>query len=198
MFILINILSCGQTSAKFDIGRLNGNLYSNSYFAFKLPVDSIWYIMNRERLDQLINARKALIRENANKDVKISKGSDILLSLTLDTVENMPQILLSSVDLTQLKNITSEKSYLDDYYKKTLDMYKNLDINFSTSEVTTEKINARSFFTNPITIKRNNFIAYQRRFCLKIHSRLLCIMTNYKTSEQLAQSNALLNQIKWD
>jgi hypothetical protein len=129
---------------------------------------------------------------------KIPKGADILLSMTIDTVENMPQILISSLDLTQFPKISSEKSYLDDYYKKTVDTYKSFDINISTSEIAMEKINSKTFFTNLITIKAENFVAYQKRYCLKIKGQLLSIMINYKSAEQLAQSNTLLNKISWD
>jgi len=146
----------------------------------------------------MMAARQELIHENTNRDIGIPKGASILLSMTIDTIENMPQILISSLDLSQFPKISSEKSYLEDYYKKTADLYKNFNINFSTSDITIEKLNSKSFFTNLITIKNENFIAYQKRYSLKIKDQLLNIMVNYKSPEQLAQSNSLLNKIKWD
>jgi len=192
------MFSCGQTSTKLDIGKLDGNLYSNSYFALSLQIDTFWIIMNRQQLNQMMAARQELIHENTNRDIGIPKGASILLSMTIDTIENMPQILISSLDLSQFPKISSEKSYLEDYYKKTADLYKNFNINFSTSDITIEKLNSKSFFTNLITIKNENFIAYQKRYSLKIKDQLLNIMVNYKSPEQLAQSNSLLNKIKWD
>jgi hypothetical protein len=196
IIILAALFSCRQSNSQFEIGKIDSNLYSNDYFAFKLQIDTIWHIMNRDELEQEIAQRQALVREKANKDVNISKAAQILLSMTIDTVQNMPQVLFNSLDLTQA-TIKSEKSFLEGDSRKMVERYEGFNVNISTSEITKEKIGTVDFFSNLITIKADNFVAYQKRYCLKVKDYLFCIMANYQSTEQLEKINKLFAGVKW-
>jgi hypothetical protein len=95
----------------------------------------------------------------------------------------------------QIKN---EEDYLEDYFKQVTKMYENYDAQITTSEIGKETIGKNTFFTTLITIKAENFLAYQKRYSVKIKDRLLNIMTNYNSDIYSKECLNLLNNIKWE
>src|SRR5260221_6033197 len=131
-------ISCNSQSTKtnnsFEKGTLQGNTFSNNYFGFRLRIDTPWHILNKTELNHLVKERTDMLNETTGKNLSISKGTDILLSLTIDTIENMPHVLISSLDMTMFPQIKNEKDYLDDYFKQVKKMYENYDVQITTSE----------------------------------------------------------------
>lgn len=197
-FISCNSQSPKSTSSRVEKGSLQGNTFSNDYFGFKLGIDSLWNILNKAELDQLIKERIDMLDETTGKTLTIAKGAEILLSLTIDTIENMPHVLISSLDMKLFPQIKNEKDYLDDYFKQVKKLYENYDVQITTSEIGQEAISNKTFFTTLITIKAENFLAFQKRYSIKIKDRLLNIMTNYNSDDYSKECLNLLNNIKWE
>lgn len=138
-----------------------------------------------------------MLDETTGKTPSIAKGVEILLSLTIDTIENMPHVLISSLDLNLFPKIKTEKDYLEDYFNQVKKMYENYDVQITTSEIGQETIGTKPFFTTIITIKAENFLAYQKRYSIKIKNELLNIMTNYNSDTYSKKCLNLINNIKW-
>lgn len=196
-FISCNSQSTKSTNSSFDKGTFQGNTFSNNYFGFKLEIDSLWHILNKAELNQLIKERTDMLDETTGKTPSIAKGVEILLSLTIDTIENMPHVLISSLDLNLFPKIKTEKDYLEDYFNQVKKMYENYDVQITTSEIGQETIGTKPFFTTIITIKAENFLAYQKRYSIKIKNELLNIMTNYNSDTYSKKCLNLINNIKW-
>ena len=147
-----------STNSSFEKGTLRGNGFSNDYFGFKLEIDSFWHILNKAELSHLIKERTDILNGGTGNSISITKGVDILLSLTIDTVETMPHILISSLDMTLFPQIKNERDYLNDYIKQVKKMYENYDVQITTSEIGQETIGKKTFFTTLITIKAENFL----------------------------------------
>jgi hypothetical protein len=106
LFLLVStvVLSCNSQSQtvksdELQLASLDSNDFTSEYFKFHLQIDSSWYILNKEQLNELFRERKKIVKELSNKSSYLSKGIDILLSLTTDTVDNMPHVFISSLDL---------------------------------------------------------------------------------------------------
>ena len=186
-----------KTTSSFGKGTLEGNTFSNDYFGFELEIDTPWHILNKAELDHLIQERADMLDETKGKNLTISKGVDILLSLAIDTIENMPHVLISSLDMTILPQIKNEKDYLNDYLMQVKKMYENYDVQITSSEIGQETIGNKIFFSTLITIKAENFLAYQKRYSIKIKDRLLNLMTNYNSDTYSKKCLNLLSNIKW-
>jgi hypothetical protein len=202
-FLLVLVLltlkfGYSQTNKVFSIGNLDSNTYSNKFFGITLKIDSSWKIMNRKELSQLMEDRQNALEETNGKKYEVQKGSNILLSLTGDTLENIPQVLLSSLDLFFLPTIKNETDYLVDYAKRVTETYKNYDLQMSVSEIGQKSINNKIFFTSIITIKAEGYITYQKRYSLKFGNTLLNIMANYNSSSTLKQCERLIANLRWD
>lgn len=139
-----------------------------------------------------------MLNENTDNPISITKGADILLSLTIDTVETMPHVLFSSLDLKLFPQIKNETDYLNDYFKQVTKMYESYDVQITASELGEEIIGKKKFITSLITIKAENFLAYQKRYSVKIKDRLLNIMANYNSDAYSKNCQTLLNNIKWE
>jgi hypothetical protein len=197
LFVSCNSQSSKTVNSSFENGRLQGKTFSNDYFEFRLLIDTPWHILNKAELAHLIKERTEMLNETTGNDLSISKGVDILLSLTIDTIETMPHVLFSSLDLTMFPQIKNEKDYLEDYFKQVTKMYENYDAEITTSEIGKETIAKKTFSTTLITIKAENFLAYQKRYSIKIKDRLLNIMTNYNSDIYSKECLNLFNSIKW-
>ncbi len=197
-FFLFYISGYSQSSKVFNTGTLDSNIYSNKYFGITLKIDSSWKIMNRRELSQLMEERQNAIEKTNSKKYSIQNGANILLSLTGDTLENIPQVLFSSLDLSFLPNIKSETDYLVDYAKQVREMYKNYDLQISVSEISKESLNNKTFFTSLITIKAAGFTTYQKRYSIKLNNSLLNIMANYNSLATLNQCETLVSNLRWD
>lgn len=202
-FLLVLVLltlkfGYSQTNKVFSIGNLDSNIYSNKFFGITLKIDSSWKIMNRKELSQLMEDRQNALEETNGKKYEVQKGSNILLSLTGDTLENIPQVLLSSLDLFFLPTIKNETEYLVDYAKRVRETYKNYDLQMSVSEIGQKSIHNKIFFTSLITIKAEGYITYQKRYSLKFGNTLLNIMANYNSPSTLKQCERLIANLRWD
>ena len=163
-----------------------------------MEIDTPWHILNKTELTHLFKERTDMLNETTDKNLSISKGADILLSLTIDTKETMPHVLLSSLEMAMFPQIKNEKDYLDDYSKQVKKIYENYDVQITSSEIGQETIGKKTFFTTLITIKAENFLAYQKRYSIKIKDRLLNLMTNYNSDVYSKECLNLLNNIKWE
>ncbi len=197
-FISCNSQSSKSTNDRFEIGSLKGNVYSNNYFRFRLVIDSPWHIINESELTHLIEKRTEMLNEANEEDFSIKKGHDVLLSMNIDTIENMPQVLFGSVDLKIYPQVKNEKEYLLGYFKQVKKLYKNYDLQITSSEIGQESIGKKTFYTLLVTIKSENFLAYQKNYSLKIKDRLLNLMINYNSEIYLKECQNLLNKIKWE
>jgi hypothetical protein len=199
----ILVLSCNSQSQnvksdELQLGRLDSNNFYSEYFKFHLEIDSSWYVLNREQLNELFRERKKMVKELSNKSSYVSNGIDILLSLTTDTVENMPHAFISSLDLATYPQIKTEQDYLNDYFRQVKETYKNAGVQISSSSIGQEKIDNKLFYTTLITIKADNFLAYQKRYSVRIKDKLLNLMTNYSSDNESNKCNSVLNSIKWN
>jgi predicted component of viral defense system (DUF524 family) len=100
--------------------------------------------------------------------------------------------------MTMFPQIKNEKDYLEDYFKQVKKMYENYDVQITSSEIERETISKKTFFTTLITIKAENFLAYQKRYSIKIKDRLLDLMTNYNSEVYSKECLNLLNNIRWE
>jgi hypothetical protein len=197
LFISCNFQSQTASSDNFIKGELKRNIFSNEYFGFQLSIDTVWYILNKKDLEELFHERNQILQRDANTGFPESKGTYILLSMTTDTVENIPHVLISSLDLATYPHIRNERDYLEDYFRQVNETYKNYNVQISNSQITQEKIGNKTFFSSLITIKGENFLAYQKRYSIRIKEKLLNLMTNYGTDSDLKKCTTLLEKTKW-
>lgn len=197
--ILLVSCSSKSESSKTDSekGKLEGSIYSNGYFGFKLKIDTPWHILNKEELSELMNDRVNDINETGGAAAPVTRAANILLSVTIDTVQTMPHFLISSLDLTLMTQIKNEKDYLEDYTRQVKQMYEGYDVQISNSDIAQETIRNKIFYTTLITIKADDFLAFQKRYATKIDNKLLNIMTNYNSDTYQQKCETLLNGIEW-
>ena len=65
LFALLTLTfsSCGQQTEKFDYGKLNGTLYSNSYFKISVKIPENWFFVDKD-------GRAQIIKENIDRLTK--------------------------------------------------------------------------------------------------------------------------------
>lgn len=163
-----------------------------------MKIDSPWHIRNKQEITRQVKERAEILNKEVDENTMASKGIDMLLSLTTDTIENMPQIMITSLDISIYPQIKNEINYLDDYFGQVKKMYENYDVQISKSETRREVISGKAFFTSLITIKAENFLAYQKRYSIKLKNKLLNLMTNYSSDSDSKRCLILLNNIKWE
>lgn len=196
---VIFLISCNSstTNIKFDTGKIESNFYSNDYLGIKLKIDPPWIILNKEQLERQMNERKEAIPE-ANRRSTVESGvTDLLLSLTIDTIQKMPQILFSSLNLKRDLKIKTETDFLNSLVRQVKQAY-NSYVQITNSDILEEEIGGKKYHTVLITIKADNFLAYQKEYCIIINSRMLNIMTNYNSEIYSKYCRDLLSNLEWN
>ena len=202
LIITIFFASCNSSTTRLKSdslkGRIEENVYLNDYFGFTLKVDSPWKTLNLTEINQLMNERIDVINETGQTVQPISKAVHILLSLTIDTIQTMPHFLISTLDLNMTSHIKNESDYLKDYTKHLKKMYDNYEFEITNSDIGQEKIGNKIFYTSLITIKTEDFLAYQKRYSTKEGDKLLNLMANYDSDFYEQKCLALVNNIRWE
>lgn len=193
---------CKSQNVKPPGGRvekstLHGNVYTNGYFGFSVEIDSFWHILNKAQLTQMMNERADILYGSTGNQVAVANGAEILLSLTIDTIETMPHVLFSSLDLKMFPQIKGEMDFLRNYISEIKKMYESYHVQITSSAINEEEIGGRKYFSVLVTIKAENFLAYQKRYSTKIKDRLFNIMANYNSNEYEKRCNNLLKKFIW-
>ncbi len=137
--LALGLASCGDKNQKvLDKGRLDGNIYYNSYFDFRMDVPEKWHIYGRQELEQ---ANREAVEAIPNKVMKEQMERVMALQsvqlLTMfqsepGTAEGfIPSIQVVAENLKWLPNVKTGEHYL----KQALEVfvasgapYKELDV----------------------------------------------------------------------
>lgn len=190
-----------KETGKFDTGNLDSNRYTNSFFGLAITISEPWVIVNKNDLVHTMNERIELL-QSENKIAKkpateFLAGISMLLSLTTDTVEKIPLILISSANLDSFPSLRNESDFLKGSIESIKNSYADYDLEFRFTEIKKEKINNKQFYSVETTIRNDSFLAFQKIYSLKRGNRLLNIMVNYNSKENHKQSEEVLSKIIW-
>ena len=186
-------LPCGD----FELGKLDNNKYSNSYFCMSIDIPNEWIVLNKKSILENMNLRAENINISKEDLKNTQSNTDILILLVIDSLNKNPMILLTSLNLKLATGIKNETDHLNNLKQTIQNTYQNYEVELEFSEIKKDKINGNEFYYLETKISNESFLSYQRVYSSKYGERLLNIMINYDNETNFEKSKGLLSSIIW-
>ncbi len=201
------ITSCKTNGApeNFDYGKVENNIYSNSFFNLKMTLPSDWLVQSKEQNDKLMKLGQEMIagdNENLKTAIKASEINTANL-LTLfknevgSTTEYNPSIVLVTENLRIAPNITSGKDYLVQA-KKTLKQTQIKYNNIDDDKIKKVTINNQELYVMSLSLDYMNLIIKQDYYSIIKNGFAINLIISYVTEEQKQELKNILNTLKFN
>ena len=165
----------------FDLGKVENNVYTNTFFNMTMDVPEGWVVQEQEAFDKLMDSgRKDFVGDdkqlNAATKIGEFKTANMLMAskFPLDSIvlEN-PNILMLVENLTVNPTVKTGKDYL----KASKDILNKGTVNIKNISETFEKvtINGNDFYTMDVLLS-NGFMDINQRYYTIVKNRF-CIVT---------------------
>ncbi|MES2373152.1 MAG: hypothetical protein V4557_11275 [Bacteroidota bacterium] len=184
-----------------DKGILRGNNYSNRYFNFDVLIPKAWTVINKKDLLDGFTVQKEILKsERGQTEAEFNKNGDkffVLLTASPNAQTRMPLIMFFTLDLDLDLAHFSETDYLKNYQNTLTKSYKTLDVTFNFSQIITEKVQGKSFYSFTTTITRNGLSNYQKVYSTIYRNKFLNIFLNYENNKENTKGLEFLKKISW-
>ncbi len=176
------------THGEFDMGILDGRIYTNSYFGFMVKIDSDWDILlpaetSTEIIDSVAKVQGA---ENYNQLLKIQQKGRI------------PLISIMAEHLAPIPNVTNALEYLkytDSYIQET---HQEGFPRYISHAIIESVVGDKPFLMQTFTVEYETETQIQRNYCAQFGDYILTIITHYATQSELNKVNFILDHILWE
>ena len=206
--IILLMISCSKDSktANFDYGKIEKNIYSNSFFKMVITLPDGWHFLTDEQNKGLMNKSSELLtKENntINKNIEASKVTTALLLTALqhevgtDTIFN-PNMVIIAENLKNNPNVKSPADYLV-LTRKTLVQTTQI---ISTDCISNVNINGTNLSTMRLISADNKTNANERiiqKYYVHILNKFaITAILTYKTEDQRLLLEQAISTLKFN
>lgn len=206
--MILLMISCSKDSktANFDYGKIEKNIYSNSFFNMKITLPDGWHFLTDEQNKGLMNKSSELLtKENntINKNIEASKVTTALLLTALQyevgtyTVFN-PNMVIIAENLKNNPNVKSPADYLV-LTRKTLVQTSQI---ISTDSISNVNINGTNLSTMRLISADNKTNANERiiqKYYVHILNKFaITAILTYKTEDQRLLLEQAISTLKFN
>jgi hypothetical protein len=176
-----------ETHGEFDMGILEGRIYTNSYFGFMVKIDNDWDILlptetSTEIIDSVAKVQGA---ENYNQLLKIQqKGRIPLISIMAEHLAPIPNV----------SNALEYLKYTDSYIQET---HQEGYPRYISHAIIESLVGDKPFLMQTFTVEYETETQIQRNYCAQFEEYILTIITHYSTQSELNKVNFILDHILW-
>jgi hypothetical protein len=188
----------------FDYGKIENNVYSNSFFNCEIKIPDGWAIQSNEQMQSLTEVGQNLIAgDNDNMKAAI-KASEINVAnllavikyeLGAPTTAYNPGIAIVAENLKNFPGIKTGSDYLLNIrkllYQSQL-VYESMDENFAQ-----ETIGGVDFYVMNAVVNFSGNYIYQRHYATIINNFAFIIGLSYADNEQETELMTVLNSLKF-
>ncbi len=194
LLLAVIITSC-QMNGKpdnFDYGKVENNVYSNTFFNMKMNLPSGWVVQSQEQMNNLNNAAKNLITGDDTKLKAVIKASEVNSANLLavfqyevgSPVDFNPNIMIVAENLKIAPGIKTGSDYL--FQTRKLLKQSQLKYDELDSVFAKEVISGVDFYKMNALMKYMGLEIKQVYYSTVMHGFSLGIIISYVTDEQKA------------
>ncbi|REH46433.1 hypothetical protein C7448_108104 [Tenacibaculum gallaicum] len=192
LFIITTLTNCNinQTYDSFDYGKIENDIYSNSFFNLEISIPNKWFVLDKKTTENLIEKSKDLVSGD-NKNLKATiKASEInsayLLTLFKHEpgapVDYNPGFMVIAENLKSSPGIKNGADYLfhsRNFLKKSQIEYNNID-----SEFEKVMINNQDFYRMNLDLNKGNLNIKQSYYSIIKNGFSISLILSYTTHYQ--------------
>jgi hypothetical protein len=213
VFICLSILCKGQSPAKkqtqikekgFDYGKVENNIYTNSFFNFEIAIPENWTILSKEQQNNMQKTGRKLIAgddENLNAIIKASEVNTAYLLSTMQyeqgtAVEYNPGIAIVAENTKNFPGIKTGSDYL--FQSRKFLESSQLKYDYIDKEFTKVTINGTDYYAMNASIKYMNLDIKQTFYAIVKKGFSIAIIISYVSDEQKATLLKSINSMKFN
>ncbi len=206
LLILVIIASC-QTNEKpkgFDYGKVENNIYKNSFFDFNITLPSDWVVQTKEQNDDLVEMGKDLVAGNDENLKTAIEASEINSAYLLTVfkhkvgtaVKYNPSLMLVAENLKLAPGIKTGGDYLfqtKKFLKQSQVKYNHIDQEFKKVNLDNQEFYKMNLDLNHMdfSIKQSYYSTIKKGFSINA-------IISYATDEQKDELEKMLNSLKFN
>ncbi len=206
ILLSIVIVSCKTNGIpeNFDYGKVENNIYTNSFFNLNMTLPTDWVVQTKEQNDQLMKLGQEMLA-NDNENLKAAiKASEINTAnlLTIfehevgSVVEYNPSMVLIVENLRFSPGIKSGKDYLTQskkVLKQTQIKYNNID----DTKFEKVNVNKQDFYLMNLSLNHLNMNIKQGYYSILKNGFSINVIISYVTEKQKQELEKILNTLKF-
>jgi hypothetical protein len=206
ILLIATIFSC-QTNGKpkgFDNGKVENNIYNNSFFNFKVELSPEWIVQSKEQTENLAKAGKELVVGDDDNLKAIIKASEINSAYLLtvfqyevgSAVSYNPGFTLVAENLKLVLGIKNGGDYLFEVRK----LLKQSQIQYNQIDSEFEKVNIdnQEFYKMNLALNYAGLNMKQSYYSTVLNGFSINAIISFVTDEQKNELEKVLNSFKFD
>jgi len=123
LLIVFVIISCNKKTnvpMSFDYGSIENGIYDNTFFKFKLPINSEWYVLDNEEADAVYKIgnefasgdNKSLKKKLSASQINVAKLLTVFREEPGTNITYNPSIIVNAENLNNSPQVKSVNDYL--------------------------------------------------------------------------------------
>jgi len=180
VLMMMSIVGCSTESAKFDAGKVVGNVYTNEYAGLTFTAPDGWTFASDEEIADLMGISMDLVTENEAAQ-KIAELTTVygMMAKSADQLSNV-QVVFENTALSGSK--LSAEEYVEIIASQLDTVYDDFGATYEASDIRTIKIGANEYIYMDIFVDLGGVVLEQGYACRKVDSKYMAniVITAYE------------------
>jgi len=185
----------------FDYGKVENNIYSNSFFNFEITLPSDWVVQSKEQTENLVEAGKKIVAGDDSNLKAVIKAAEINTAylLTLfqyeigSAVEYNPSLMLIAENVKLAPGIKTGGDYL--FQTRKLMKQSQIQYNHIDEDFENVKINGQEFHRMNLDLNHIGLHIKQSYYSTIYNNFALSIIVSHVTDDQKEDLEKVLNSL---
>lgn len=208
ILILFTAIICScQTNQKpkyFDYGKVENNIYNNSFFGFKITLPPEWIIQSKEQTENMVKVGKELLTGDDNNLKATIKASEINSAFLLTLfqyevgalVNYNPSLVLAAENLKLTPGIKNGSDYL--FQTRKLLKQSQIQYNHIDNEFKKIKIDNHDFYNMNLNLDHTGINIKQNYYSIVRNGFSIIAIISFVTDEQKKELKKMLNSFEFE
>ena len=175
VLMMMSIVGCSTESAKFDPGKVVGNVYTSEYAGLTFTAPEGWTFASDEEIADLMGLSMELVTDNEAAQ-KIAELTTVygMMAKSADQLNNV-QVVFENTSLTGSK--LSAEDYVELVASQLDTVYADFGATFEASDVETIKIGTNDYSYIDISVDMGDGLVLEQGYaCRKIDKYMASIV----------------------
>ena len=175
VLMMMSIVGCSTESAKFDPGKVVGNVYTSEYAGLTFTAPEGWTFSSDEEIADLMGISMELVTDNEAAQ-KIAELTTVygMMAKSADQLNNV-QVVFENTSLTGSK--LSAEDYVELVASQLDTVYADFGATFEASDVETIKIGTNDYSYIDISVDMGDGLVLEQGYaCRKIDKYMASIV----------------------
>ncbi len=198
------LASCKQKVKPFDLGTINNNTYTNTFFNLSLDIPPDWHVQPEEVMDHLNDlGNQMLALEDAQFKSQLEAAQINTANLVLafeyelgEPVEYNSNFLLVAENLNNHPDVKNGRDYL--VHAKQLLKQPQMKVSSHNHSFQQIEIGPHVFYDMHLTIEVQDLIFNQLYYSTILDGFAVTFIGNYNNPEQKQQLNEIFNSLRFN